>query len=498
MDTKKRHILRKALRELKLIRGRHTELISVYVPAGYDLNKVIQHLIQEQGTAVNIKDKVNRTNVVDSIERMVRALRLYKKTPDNGLAIFSGNTLSHEGKQDIKVWEIVPPEPLNMRLYRCDHAFITDELDKMLEEHELFGLIVLDNRDASVGLLRGKAMEMLKEMHSTVPGKFKTGGQCLSPDTFVLLDDWESVKLKDIHVDSKVLRFDLDTKQMMSSAVLDKWDVECDSYFEIYFSGGKITASGDHLFFLSDGTTKCADVLEEGDVLLAESGGNAVVEKVKYIQKKINLIDIKVEGGNFIANGVVAHNSQHRFAQLRENAKKDFYNHVAEFVNAQFLPLKVNLKGILVGGPGPTKEAFVNGNYLNNELKLKVIAVKDLSYTGEFGLHELIDRSQDTLAREEIAKEKQIVGLFFEHLAKDDGKGIYGMNDVKKALEIGAVDKLLVSEDVSDDIIDKLEEDAGKTGAELVMISIETREGAQLKELGGIAGILRYSLEGVL
>ena len=48
MDVKKRQKLRKFLKELEGIRGRHTELVSVYVPAGYELIKIIQHFQQEQ------------------------------------------------------------------------------------------------------------------------------------------------------------------------------------------------------------------------------------------------------------------------------------------------------------------------------------------------------------------------------------------------------------------------------------------------------------------
>ena len=55
MTPKERYKLRKFIDELESYRGRHTELVSVYVPAGYDLNKIINHLFQEQGTAANIK-----------------------------------------------------------------------------------------------------------------------------------------------------------------------------------------------------------------------------------------------------------------------------------------------------------------------------------------------------------------------------------------------------------------------------------------------------------
>src|SRR3990167_6098828 len=107
--------LRKLINELKSIRGRHTELVSIYIPAGYDMNKIINHVAQEQGTASNIKDKTTRNNVIDSLEKMIRHLRLFKKTPENGLAVFSGNVAAQEGKTDLKIWSIEPPIPLNFR-----------------------------------------------------------------------------------------------------------------------------------------------------------------------------------------------------------------------------------------------------------------------------------------------------------------------------------------------------------------------------------------------
>ena len=83
--------LRKLIKTLKSIRGRHTELISVYLPPGSDLTKFIGTLQDEQGTATNIKDKNTSKAVITALERMIRTMRVIDKTPENGLAIFSGN-----------------------------------------------------------------------------------------------------------------------------------------------------------------------------------------------------------------------------------------------------------------------------------------------------------------------------------------------------------------------------------------------------------------------
>ena len=118
LPEQQKHKLKKFIKDLSSHKGRHTSLVSVYVPEGYEINKIIQHLSQESGTATNIKDATTRKNVIDALEKMIQHLRLFKQTPPNGLAVFSGNVASHEGKQDFKVWSIEPPIPLKTRLYR--------------------------------------------------------------------------------------------------------------------------------------------------------------------------------------------------------------------------------------------------------------------------------------------------------------------------------------------------------------------------------------------
>ena len=362
MDTKKKQKLKRFIKELEQIRGRHTELVSVYVPMGYEIIKIIQHLQQEQGTAENIKDKNTRLHVIDSLERAIRHLRLYKKTPENGLAIFAGNVAAQEGKTDLKVWSIEPPEPITTRLYRCDQTFVLNILKNQLEIKDVFGIIVMDNREATIGLLKGTAIIVLNSMTSGVPGKIKAGGQ-----------------------------------------------------------------------------------------------------------------------------------SQQRFARLREGAAHDFYQRIAEFCNKEFYN-KAEIKGIILGGPGPTKETFFTGNYLNNEVKKKVLGLKDLSYTDEFGLHELVDKSQDLLSQESITEEKNLLNKFFTMLAKEPDKTTYGKIQTKKALEYGAVDILLLSEDLDDATTDEFIDIANNFNTKVEIISTETKEGNQLKELSGIAAILRFPM----
>ena len=142
--------LKKFVKELEKYRGRHTELVSVYIPQNYDLNKIINHLAQEQGTASNIKSSATRKNVTDALERMIQHLKLFKRTPPNGLVVFSGNVAKREGQHDFQVWSIEPPVPLKTRIYRCDKEFVLDILRDMLESKEVYGLVVMDRRDANI------------------------------------------------------------------------------------------------------------------------------------------------------------------------------------------------------------------------------------------------------------------------------------------------------------------------------------------------------------
>ncbi|MBI2582302.1 peptide chain release factor 1, partial [Candidatus Woesearchaeota archaeon] len=161
--------LRKTINELKSHKAPHTEFVTVYIPQGYEIFKIIQHLAEEQGTASNIKSASTRKNVQGALEKMIQHLRGFPKTPINGLAVFSGNIAAGEGKQDFRVWSVEPPVPLNVRIYRCDKNFVTDILEDIMVDHNVYGLVVLDRRDATLALLKGKSIVVLQKTHSEVP-----------------------------------------------------------------------------------------------------------------------------------------------------------------------------------------------------------------------------------------------------------------------------------------------------------------------------------------
>jgi peptide chain release factor subunit 1 len=354
--------LSELLNELKNYRGRHTELISVYISEGYDVNAVQRQLEAEKSTAKNIKSTTTRKNVIEALEKIVRYLKGLKKTPANGLVLFSGNVSQVESQDDMRLWNIEPPEPMKMRLYRCDKEFVLEPLESILEVSEIYGLLVMDRKEATIGQLTGKRIEVFQKMTSGVPSKVRAGGQ-----------------------------------------------------------------------------------------------------------------------------------SSQRFHRITEGLTKEFYKRIADEMKKIFYENK-KLKGILIGGPIPTKDEFIEGKYLPTQLGEKVIGVIDLGDTSESGLGELVEKAKEVLANQEIIYEKKILDKFFETLGEKPDLSAYKLEDVKTALERGAVDTLIISDKFDKNSARELEKLAENIGSKVEFVSVETDEGEQFKNLSGVGAILRFKV----
>ncbi len=264
-------VLKKLVKQLSAIKGRHTELVTVYVPAGYSLNEIATQLRNEQGTADNIKSKAVRKNVTTALEKILRHLTLYKKTPDNGVALFCGN-VSETERTDIQLWAIEPQEEIKTKLYWCDQKFVTEPLEDMVADKEIYGIICLDKSEATIALLKGKRLEIIYNEESIVPGKSRAGGQCLSPDTLVQMSDGNILEMKDLHNPCVVKSADFLNLKLKDTPVLEKWNSEKSKKYIITtkFPRMQIESSADHTFFKWGNIVNetNAKYLKEGDYLL--------------------------------------------------------------------------------------------------------------------------------------------------------------------------------------------------------------------------------------
>ncbi len=362
MEEKQKIEFEEFIERMKEYRARHTELITVLVPKGFDINLITRQLESEKSTAANIKSTGTRKNVQEALESLIRIIKGMKQTPKNGVALFAGNVSKIEGQDDFIAEAFEPPEELNARLYRCDQTFVLDPLEEMLEVKEIYGLIVIERNEATIGLLIGKKIKVLHKFDSYIPGKTNKGGQ-----------------------------------------------------------------------------------------------------------------------------------SAARYARIREGLAKEFFRKVADEAKKELFDLK-GLRGILVGGPGPTKEDFLKEGNLVTALQEKILAVKDIGYADEHGLELLVESSQDVLAGQEIMREKKMLEKFFNALGKDPDKTAYGRKDVENALDIGAVDILFLSKKLKKTEIKELEKKAEKTSTKIEIVSTDTEEGIQFFNLTGIGAILRFKV----
>lgn len=169
---------KKQLKALANFQGKGTEMISLYIGPNMQVSDFSGKLRDEFGQASNIKSKSTQKNVQGAIERVLQYLKtLDHKAPPNGVAIFAGNISEHEGKIDIQLFAIIPPSPLTTSFYRCESTFQIDPLVEMLEQIGSYGLVVMDGKEATVAILKGKIFKVIRTLTSTAHQKVMKGGQ---------------------------------------------------------------------------------------------------------------------------------------------------------------------------------------------------------------------------------------------------------------------------------------------------------------------------------
>ncbi len=405
-----RYEFKKKLDEIKSCKGQHTELISLYIPPNRQISDVMNYLRNEYSQSTNIKSKTTRKNVLSAIESIMSRLKYFKKPPENGLVFFVGHKTAGANQTEMVTYVIEPPLPVPSFLYRCDSSFYTQPLEDMLAERDVYGLFLIDRRECTIGILRGKRIETIDHLTSRVPGKHGRGGQ-----------------------------------------------------------------------------------------------------------------------------------SQRRFERLIEIAAHEWFEKCGKKISEIFLAEK-DLKGVFVGGPGPTKYYFVEGDYLHYEIKNKIIDIIDTGYTDESGLRELVMKISEKMHDLRISQEKRIMKRFLKEITKKKNSlAVYGEDEVRKALEMGALDILLISEGLDKyrvklvcdscgheeekttdkaeikkmennppkckkcggnmvvkektEIVEELSKKAQEKGTKVELISTDSEEGfSLLNTFGGMAGILRFKM----
>ena len=403
---------RKTLRELSTKTGKGTELISLYIPPKKALHEVLNNLREEYGTATNIKSDSTRNHVQDALTKTQQRLKLFKKTPDNGIVLFVGALMTNgPGSEQVFVNEIIPPRPVQTYLYRCDDHFHLEHLMDMIKEVDIIGVISIDSTEAGFGVLTGAKLVVDEVITSGVGGKTRAGGQ-----------------------------------------------------------------------------------------------------------------------------------SARRYERLREMNLSGYYNRVAEHGKKIFLEQN-KIKGLIISGPGPTKESFLKSGYLDYRLKEKILTEIDGAYSGAEGVREAVDKSTEVLKDMRVVEEKKLIQRFLGEIHKEKSLAAYGISEVMDATIKGAVEVIIASEDLNmlnislkcnrcsevtnkilnrtvyvqekqellsescnscnssdfsvteTDLIEILEDNASDAGTRIEVLGSGSEEGKMVMSFGGLGAILRYRIQ---
>ena len=407
----KQHKLKTLIAWLSDKEGKGKEFISLYIPGGKAPDEIIAILkeAESKSTGLSSESRDVKIRFQNAVKNVIQLLKLKKEIPENGIAIFAGNFAGDNLKDaELNTEEVVPPEPITVFHYEVDNHFQLGPLREMLRDMKVVGLVTLDSKEASFGILNGERFEFIENITSGIHGKSGKGGS-----------------------------------------------------------------------------------------------------------------------------------SQRRYERERDMELTRYFHRVAEHAAKAFLEnCKVNV--LVVGGPGTTKEDFINGDFLHYELKNVFLGKVDTQSAGSEGVKEVLEKSTEALNHMCLPEQKKTIQRLLEDIAKQDGLSTYGLDSVLKSIKNGEVEVALVT-DTTDmieivvlckrcelsrvkivnnaqkvqseqgmiskpcekcgavdyeveekDIIDVLEDAASQTSASVEVVSSESEEKAKLTALGGFGALLRY------
>jgi len=230
-----------------------------------------------------------------------------------------------------------------------------------------------------------------------------------------------------------------------------------------------------------------------------------------------------------------------RFARLRLEKRHNYVRKVAELAVQFFITNdKPNVSGIIVAGSADFKSELSASDMFDQRLKAIILKVVDVSYGGDNGFNQAIELSAEVLQNVKFIQEKKLISQFFEEISQDTSKYCFGVEDTLKSLDIGAVQTLIVWENldimryqfknpssgalsvvhlnkdqeknqsvfkdtetgIDLEIVDSIAlvewfaNNYKNFGATLEFVTNRSQEGSQFcKGFGGIGGILRYKVD---
>ena len=232
-----------------------------------------------------------------------------------------------------------------------------------------------------------------------------------------------------------------------------------------------------------------------------------------------------------------------RFARLRMEKRHNYVRKTAELATQFFInpaTSQPNVAGLILAGSADFKTELSQSDMFDPRLQAKLLNVVDVSYGGENGFNQAIELSSEILSNVKFIQEKRLIGKYFEEISRDTGKYVFGVVDTLKALEMGAVEILIMWENLDINryvlnnsntteivikhlnkeqatdqsnfrdsatsaelevqekmsLLEWFANDDKRFGCALEFVTNKSQEGSQFcRGFGGIGGILRYQLD---
>merc|ERR1719183_1678183 len=312
--------VRRLIKMLQSARGNGTSAITLILNAKQDINMTNSMLTEEYGTASCIKSRVNRLSVLSAITSTQQRLKLYNRTPPNGLILFCGEVLTEDGKEKKLTVDFEPFKPIHTSMYMCDNKFHTEAIAELLEDDDKFGFLIMDGNGALFGTVQGNHHEVLHKFSVELPKKHGRGGQ-----------------------------------------------------------------------------------------------------------------------------------SALRFARLRLEKRHNYVRKVSEIATQCFIShARPNITGLIIAGSADFKTELTTSDLF--DARLEAILIKpmlDISYGGENGFNQAIELASESLKNVNFIKEKKLISSFLDEVSQDTGKFCFGIKDTMQALDMGAVETLIVWEELN-------------------------------------------------
>lgn len=189
--------------------------------------------------------------------------------------------------------------------------------------------------------------------------------------------------------------------------------------------------------------------------------------------------------------------------EKREEAFKAYFKDALSLTRKAWESIKCP---IVVLGLGFVKNSFVT--YVKDkdkDIASAIVDVKSVNSPGLTGINEAIRSGvlTKTLKGARMAEETKHVEEVLARLGKGKSDVTYGLDEVTKATQYGAVERLLIADVLLRDSpdekrleLEKIMREVEEKAGQITVVSTEHEAGHKLKGLGGVAALLRYPISG--